>query len=332
MKIRRIRRREFMAVLGGLVSWPATVRAQSSNDRVARVAYLGATSPSALDPRQIEQFKHGLAENGLVEGRNITVDYLWAEGNRDRLRQLADELARRNLDVIVTAGPQAVGALIAVGVKTPVVFAIYGDPIGFGVVESLAHPGKNLTGLSMANSHLESKRLELLREAFPALKRVAILHDPTASSSSELNDVQSGARALGLEAVILEASDPARFDSIFADAASQGVNGVAGMASAFLNFHHHRLIELAARYRLPSIWESSGYVRDGGLLSYGPSFPDMYRRSAGYIAKILRGTKASDLPIEQPIKFEFSVNLKTAKALDLVIPSTLLSLADEVIE
>jgi putative tryptophan/tyrosine transport system substrate-binding protein len=253
-------------------------------------------------------------------------------GSLDRLQHLAGELARRSLDVIVTAGGQAVGALIAADVKTPIVFAIYGDPIGNGIVESLAHPGKNLTGLSMANSYLESKRLEFLKEAFPALKRVAILHDPTASSSSELNDAQSGARALGLEAVIFEAADPARFDSIFADAASQDVNGVAGMASAFLNFHHQRLIELATRYRLPSIWESSGYVRDGGLLSYGPSFPDMYRRAGGYIAKILRGTKASDLPIEQPIKFEFAVNLKTAKTLDLVIPATLLTRADEVIE
>jgi putative ABC transport system substrate-binding protein len=332
MTDRRIRRREVIAVLGGLVACPAAVRAQGKDDRVARVAYLGATSPSALDPRQIEQFKRGLAENGLVEGRNITVDYLWAEGSLERLKHLASELARRNLDVIVTAGGQAVGALIAADVKTPIVFAIYGDPIGNGIVENLARPGKNLTGLSMANSHLESKRLELLKEAFPTLKRVAILHDPTASSSSELNDAQSGARALGLEAVILEAADPARFDSIFADAASQGVNGIAGMASAFLNYRHQHLIELAARYRLPSIWESSGYVRDGGLLSYGPSFPDMYRRSGGYIARILRGTKASDLPIEQPIKFEFSVNLKTAKTLDLVIPAMLLSRADEVIE
>jgi putative ABC transport system substrate-binding protein len=136
MKIRRIRRREFMAVLGGLVSWPAVVRAQSSNDRVARVAYLGPTSPSALDPRQIEQFKHGLVENGLVEGRNITVDYLWAEGSLVRLQQLASELARRNLDVIVTAGGQAVGALVAADVKTPIVFAILGDPIGNGIVEA----------------------------------------------------------------------------------------------------------------------------------------------------------------------------------------------------
>jgi ABC-type uncharacterized transport system substrate-binding protein len=332
MTMRRIRRRELIAVLGGLVTWPGVGRTQSSNDRVARIAYLGATSPSALDPRQIDQFKRGLAENGLVEGRNIRVEYLWAEGSLDRLQHLAGELTRRHLDVIVTAGGQAVGALMAADVKTPIVFAIYGDPIGHGIVESLGHPGKNLTGLSMANSHLESKRLELLKEAFPALKRVAILYDPTASSSSELGDAQSGARALGLEALIFEAADPSRFDSIFVDATSRGANGLAGMASAFLNFHHQRLIESAARYRLPSIWESSGYVRDGGLLSYGPSFPDMYRRSAGYVAKILRGTRASDLPIEQPIKFEFAVNLKTAKTLDLSIPATLLTRADEVVE
>jgi putative ABC transport system substrate-binding protein len=269
----------------------------------------------------------------LVEGRNITVDYLWAEGSLDRLQHLAGELARRDLDVIVTAGGQAVSALMAADVKTPIVFAIFGDPIGYRVVESLAHPGKNLTGLSMANTYLESKRLELLKEAFPPLKRVAILHNPTASSSSsELEDAQIGARTLGLEALILEAADSARFDSIFADAASRGANGLAGMASAFLNFHHQRLIELASRHRLPSIWESSGYVRDGGLLSYGPTFPDMYRRAAGYAAKILKGAKASDLPIEQPIKFEFAVNLKTAKALDLTVPATLLIRADEVVE
>jgi putative ABC transport system substrate-binding protein len=329
-----MKRREFITLLGGATTWPMGVRAhaQGVTDRPARVAYLGATSPSTLDSHQLEQFKLGLVENGLIEGRNITVDYLWAEGSLDRLRQFARELAQSNLDVIVTAGGQAIGALTAADVKTPIVFAILGDPIGNGAVESLAHPGRNLTGLSMANTHLESKRLELLKEALPALNRVAVLYDPTSSASAELNDVQSGARALGLEAVIFEAADPARFDYIFADAASQGVNGVAGMASAFLNFHHQRLIELAARHRLPSIWESSGYVKDGGLLSYGPNFPDMYRRAGSYIAKILQGAKASDLPIEQPIKFELAVNLKTAKALNLAIPPTLLARADEVID
>jgi putative tryptophan/tyrosine transport system substrate-binding protein len=330
MTVRRLKRREFITVLGGLIACPVLVRAQNSNDRVARVAYLGASGPSAIDPRQIEQFKRGLAENGLVEGRNITVDYLWAEGSLDRLRQLAGELAGRNLDVIVTAGSQAVDALIAADVKTSIVFAVYGDPIGNRTVDSLAHPGRNLTGLSMANAHLESKRLELLKEAFPALKRVAILHDSTSSSS--LDDARTGARALGLEPLIFEAADPARFDAVFAEAANHGADGLAVLASAILNFHRQRLIALAARYRLPSIWESSGYVRDSGMLSYGPNFPDMYRRAAGYVARILGGKKPGDLPIEQPVKFELAVNLKTAKALDLVVPATLLTRADEVIE
>jgi putative ABC transport system substrate-binding protein len=202
-----------------------------------------------LDPRQIEQFKRGLAENGLVEGRDIAVDYLWAEGSMERLRQLAGELAQRNLDAIVTAGPRPVRALLATQTKTPIVFAIHSDPVGDGVIESLARPGGNITGLSMANSNLESKRLEVLKDAFAA-----------------------------------------------------------------------------------PIWETAGAVRDGGLLSYGPSFPAMYRRSAGYVAKILNGANPSDLPIEQPVKFEFVVNLKTSKAFGIEIPPTLLSRADEVIE
>jgi putative ABC transport system substrate-binding protein len=224
-----------------------------------------------------------------------------------------------------------VRALLATQTKTPIVFAIHSDPVGDGIVESLARPGVNMTGLSMANSNLESKRLEALKDAFSALKRVMILYDPTMGVSG-LTDAQSGARALAIESLIVEAGDPAQFDAVFARAADQGANGLAAMASPFLNFNRKQLIELAAQHRFPSIWETAAFVRDGGFLSYGPSFPDMYRRSAGYIAKILRGAKPSDLPIEQPIKFEFAVNLKTAKALGLEVPPSLLARADEVIE
>lgn len=234
-----MRRREFIAAAGSLAVWPGLSRAQRANDQMARIIYLGATSPATLDPRQLEQFRRGLAENGLIEGRNITIEYLWAEGRLDRLQVLADDLARRDLDVIITAGGQAVHALTAAQVKAPIVFAIFGDPVGDGAVESLAHPGKNLTGLSMANSQLESKRLELLKEAFSPLKRVAILHDPSASSPAAIPaDVQSGAKALGLEVMVFEAADPARFDSIFSEAVKEGANGLAAMASAVLNFHH----------------------------------------------------------------------------------------------
>jgi putative tryptophan/tyrosine transport system substrate-binding protein len=331
MTILRITRRGVVAALASAVAWPLVAREEVMPGRIAHIAYLGATSPTSLDPRQIEQFKQGLADNGLVEGRNITVDYLWADGSSERLGQLADELAKRNLDVIVTAGPQPVRELLATKTKTPIVFAIHSDPVGDGVVASLARPGGNVTGLSMANSNLESKRLEILKDAFSPLKRVAILHDPTMGVSG-VADAQSGARTLGLEALFVEVSDPAGFDAAFANAASQGANGVAAMASPFLNFQRRGLIDLAARHRFPSIWETVSYVRDGGLLSYGPSFPDMYRQSAGYVAKILNGAQAADLPVEQPIKFEFAINLKIAKALGLTIPPNLLARADEVIE
>jgi putative ABC transport system substrate-binding protein len=326
-----MRRRKFITLIGGAAAWPLAARAQQPTGRMSHIAYLGGLSPTTLDPRQIEQFKVGLAENGLVEGQNITVDYLWGEGSTERLRQLATELAQRDLDVIVTSGPQPVRALLATKTKTPIVFAILSDPISDGFVQSLARPGGNITGLSMSGTDLESKRLEVLKNAAPTLNNVMILHDPSLGSTG-LSEVKTAARFLGLELFVVETSDDAKFAETFAGVAAQGVNGVATMASPFLNFQRKRLIALAAQYHLPSIWESSAYVRDGGLLSYGPSFPDMYRRSAGYVAKILGGRKPADLPVEQPIKFELAVNVQTAKNLGLEIPPTLLVRADEVIE
>ena len=228
-----MRRRTFIAGLAGAAAWPLVARAkQPPKGRVAHIAYLGLTSPSVLDPRQIEQFKRGLAENGLAEGRDIMVDYLWAEGNPERLNQLAAELARRDLDVIVTAGPQPVRALLATQTKTPIVFAIHTDPVADGIVESLARPGGNITGLSMANSHLESKRLQVLKDAVSELKRVAILRDPSMGVSG-LADAQSGAQALVLELLFFEAGEPAQFEAIFAEAANRGVNGLAGRLRRF---------------------------------------------------------------------------------------------------
>ncbi len=307
------------------------MRAQQVRDRIPQIAYLGALSPSTLDPRQIEQFKVGLAENGFINGQNIAVDYLWAEGSTERMQQLAAELARRGLDVIVTAGPQPVRAVLATGTKTPIVFAILNDPISDGFVKSLALPGGNVTGLSMAGTDLESKRLEVLKDTAPAVAKVLILHDPSMGETG-LAAIRAGAQALAVELVMIETNDASKFADVFAAAVAQGTNGVATMASPLLNFHRKQLIALAAQYRLPSIWEASAYVRDGGLLSYGPSFPDMYRRAAGYVAKILTGRKPAELPVEQPVKFELAVNLRTAKALGLTVPPTLLARADEVIE
>jgi putative ABC transport system substrate-binding protein len=259
------------------------------------------------------------------------VDYLWGEGSTERIQQLAAELARRDLDVIVTAGPQPVRALLATGMKTPIVFAVLSDPIGDGFIKSLARPGSNLTGLSMAGTELESKRLEVLKDSVRSASNVMILHDPSMGGTA-VADVQTGARALALKFVVVELGDAAKYPDAFALAHSRGADAVAAMASPIFNYQRKKLIALAATYRMPSIWENSAYVRDGGLLSYGPSFPDMYRRSASYVAKILAGQKPADLPVEQPVKFELAVNRKTAKSLGLTIPEAMLLRADEVIE
>jgi putative tryptophan/tyrosine transport system substrate-binding protein len=326
-----MKRRTFISLFGGASVWSLVAQAQQTAGHVAHIAYLGLLSPSTIDPRQIEAFKQGLRENGLIEGRNITVDYVWAEGRQDRLRELAEDLVRRNLDIVVSAGPQPVLALMATKTSTPIVFAVVGDAIGNGIVTSLARPEGGVTGLSMSDTDLESKRIEILKETAPGITQLLILHDPTMGSAA-LAEAEAAARALNVAPHVVETSDPGQFDEKFARAVAGGVNGLSTLASPLLNFHRKKLIELAMHHRLPSIWESTNYVRDGGLLAYGPSFPDMYRRSAGYVAKILNGAKPADLPVEQPIRFELAINLKTAKTLNLTVPATLLARADEVIE
>jgi putative ABC transport system substrate-binding protein len=325
-----MRRRDFIAGLAA-AALPFPACAQSKNDHIARIAYLGIGSASAFNPRQIDGFKQGLLENGLIEGKTIEVDYLWAEGNPKRLNELAGVLGRRDLDVIVTAGSEATLALIATGTKTPIVFAIISDPVGTGVVKSLSRPGGNVTGLAMSGTDLEAKRVEVLKEAAPATTRIMVLHDPKVGRTG-VDEVQATAHALKIEALIVQAADPGEFGVAFAHAKEQGADALVTMASPFLNYNRKRLIELAVRFRLPSIWYGAAFVRDGGLLSYGPSFPDMYRRSAGYIAKIIGGARPADIPVEQPVKFEMVINLKTSKALGLEIPAMLIARADEVIE
>jgi putative tryptophan/tyrosine transport system substrate-binding protein len=325
-------RRKFVFTASvALVGVPWTAQGQSAGRRLPRIAYLGISGPLAIDPRQIEGFKRGLVENGLIDGRNITVEYRWAEGSEARLLSLCTELARADLDVIVTVGTQAVRTLLTAGAKQPIVMAIISDPVGSGVIASLARPDGNVTGLSMLNEGLEAKRLEILKEVVPSLKRVLLLHDPLMNNEG-LAEARTATRTLGVEALLVETHDPATFEATFAAAAKQGADGLSVMTSPFFNFNRSRLIELAGRHRLPSIWEASVYVRDGGLLSYGPNFADMYRRSAGYVARLLKGAKPADLPVEQPTLFELFVNQKTAKSLGIAIPQALLQRADEVIE
>ena len=323
-------RREFISLASSVtVTWPFVAQAQQQAGSIPRIAYLSASSPTTTDQRQIEQFKAGLTENGLIDGQNINVEYFWGEGSSERLRQHAADLGQRNLSVIVTAGPQPVRALVEAKVKSPIVFAILSDPIGDGFIKSLAQPGGNITGLSTSGTDLESKRLEILKDAVPALTKVMLLHDPSMGTTG-LEEAKRGARALGIEILVADTADAKKLNEVFAGA--QAVNGVAAMASPFFFFQRKQLVELFSRYRLPSIWEAGAYVRDGGLLSYGPSFPDMFRRSAGYVAKIIKGASPSELPVEQPIRFELAVNLKTARTLGLTLPPALIARADEVIE
>jgi putative tryptophan/tyrosine transport system substrate-binding protein len=288
-------------------------------------------SPNTIYRDQLEQFKAGLVENGLIDGHNVEVEYLWGNGSEDLVRVHAQALAARKVDVILTAGPQMVRALRDAKVQSPIVFAILSDPIGDGFVASLAHPGGNITGLSMVGTDLESKRMEILKEAVPGLSKVLVLHDPTMGRVG-VEEARLAAKVVGIEPVFADTNDLNKIKELFANAAGTGVNGAAVMASPFFNFNRKRLTGFASDVRLPSIWESTAYVQDGGLLAYGPSFPDMYRRSAGYIAKIVKGASPADLPVEQPTRFELAINLKTAKHLGLVIPPTLVSRADEVIE
>jgi putative ABC transport system substrate-binding protein len=325
-------RREFTMLIAGVgAAWLRGAFAQSIG-RVPRIAFLGNASPSTVDPRQVAAFKQGLRENGLIEGSNVEVEYFWIEGSLDRMRTLVANLGQGNFDVILTAGSKVVLALLATGTEIPIVFAVIADPVGSGTVKGLARPGGNATGLSMSDSDLESKRVELLKEAVPSIRNVMILRDPIVGAPTGAAEAQATAQALGLGVIVAEASSPDELEATFKRAREQGADAIATMASAFFNFNRKRLIELAAQYRLPSIWETDVYVKDGGLMSYGPNFPDMYRRSAEYVARILKGAKPSDLPVQQPTKFELAVNLQAANKLGVTIPPTVIARADEVIE
>jgi putative ABC transport system substrate-binding protein len=328
----RMRRREVLYLVGAaLFSVATAARAQQKAGSIQQIVFLSALSPKTIYREQLEQFRAGLIENGLIDGQNVSIEYLWGDGNEDIIRAHARALAQRKTDVIVTAGPQMVRALRDAGVQSPVVFAILSDPIGDGIVASLANPGGNVTGLSMAGTDLESKRMEIIKEAVPGLSKVLLLHNPTMGPTA-LDEAKLAAKSIGIEAVLADTNDLDKIKDLFLQAQGEGIKGAAVMASPFFNFNRKRLTEFAASSRLPSIWESTAYVQDGGLLAYGPSFPDMYRRSAGYVAKILKGAKPADLPVEQPTRFELAINLRTAKDLGLAIPPTLLSRADRVVE
>jgi putative tryptophan/tyrosine transport system substrate-binding protein len=325
-----MKRREFITLLGGAAAWPLAARAQQPG-KLPTIGFLGQSTRSGAS-EWVAAFVQRLRELGWTEGRTITIEYRWAEGREERYAELAAEFVRRKVDIIVTSGTPAVMASKRVTSVIPIVFATAGDPVGTGVVASLARPGGNVTGLSLQQTDLAGKRLELLREVVPGLGRVAIMGNVgNPYTVLELGEVQVAAGTLGLEVATLEIRRAQDIAPAF-DALKSRADALYVCTDALANTNRIRINILAVGARLPTMHGSRDYVEAGGLLSYGPNFPDLFRRAADYVDKILRGAKPADLPVEQPTKFDLIINLTTAKALGLNVPPTLLARADEVIE
>jgi putative ABC transport system substrate-binding protein len=323
-------RREFITLLGGAAVWPLAARAQQAG-KLSIVGYMGSATP-ATQGQWAAAFAQRLRELGWIEGRTIAVEYRWAEGRTERAVEIAAEFVQRRVDVIVTSGTGIVLAAKQATSVIPIVFAAAGDPVGTGLVTSLARPGGNVTGLSLMSPDLLGKRLELLREVVPGLGRVAFLANVgNPLIILEIGQIEAAARTLGLEVITLEIG---RGEDIVP--AFQALNGRAEalyvVADALMFNHRFRINTLALAARLPTMHALREGVEVGGLMSYAANFPDLFRRAADLVDKILRGAKPGDIPVEQPTKFDLVINLTTAKVLGLKVPPALLARADEVIE
>jgi ABC-type uncharacterized transport system substrate-binding protein len=300
--------------------------------KVPRIGFLGFTSLSGIAAR-IEAFREGLRELGYVNGKNIVIEYRSAEGKLDRLSELAAELARLKVDVIVTSGPSVTRAVKEATTTIPIVMGFDTDPVGNGFVASLARPGGNITGLSVVSPELSGKQLELLKEIVPKLSRVAVLGASTnPGNSQELKETELAAGAYKVQLQNLDVLSPKDIETAFREASKGRAGAVLVLASPVIESHRTQIADLAAKNRLPAIYYAPEFVEAGGLMSYGTSFADLFRRAAIYVDKILKGAKPADLPVEQPIKFEFIINLKAAKQIGLTIPQRVLARADKVIK
>src|SRR5262245_26690984 len=331
-----IGRREFIRLLGGAAAaaWPIAARAQRA-DRVRRIGVLmAATANEPEYQARMGAFEQGLALLGWTDGQNVRIDTRWATTNADDIRRHAAELAALAPDVILAAtGTTTVVPLLQATHIVPIVFVIVIDPVGAGFVASLARPGGNATGFLMFEYSLSGKWLELLKQIAPGVTRVAVLRDPgIASGIGQFGAIQSAAPSLGLEAIPVNVRDVGEIERDIAAFARSSTGGLIVTASPQSSRYRDLIVTLAARHRLPAVYPWRYYVEGGGLLSYGPDNLDQYRRAAGYVDRILKGEKPADLPVQAPTKYELVINLKTAKALGLNVPDSLLARADEVIE
>ncbi|HKN10253.1 MAG TPA: ABC transporter substrate-binding protein [Pseudomonadota bacterium] len=326
-----MRRRVFIALLGGAAAiWPLAARAQQPGMPVVR--FLSPTSPDPSVDR-LRAFRQGLKDSGYVEGENVAIVYRWAENQYDRLPALAAELVRRPVTVIAATSTPAALAANAATTSIPIVFIVGEDPVKLGLVTSLARPGGNLTGVNFFSIELTAKRLQLLRELVPAAARVAVLVNPAnASIEFTLRDVQSAARTMGLQIQVFNASTSAEINAAFASFVRERADALFVDTGALFLTRRVQLTQLAARHALPATYAGREYAEVGGLMSYGASLADAYRQMGVHAGRILKGEKPADLPVVQSTKFELVINAQTAKMLDLNVPATLLSTADEVIE
>ncbi len=326
-----MKRRDLLTLLAGVIAWPFAARAQKKPLPV--IGYLSGSSAGPSAPF-VAAFRHGLSDTGYVEGQNVAIEYRWAEGSYDRLPALAAELVGRSVDLIVASGgPPAAQAAKRATSTIPIVFASGDDPVATGLVASLARPGGNLTGVSFLVADLNPKRLELLSELVPQAKVIALLVNPKLPETDRvMRDVQEAARAKGLQLPILKASDESEIDAAFATLVQLHVGALLVGSDPFLNSRREQLVALASRHAVPAIYAWREFAASGGLISYGASFTADFRQLGIYAGKILKGAKPADLPVEQPTRFELVINLKTAKALGITVPPSLLARADEVIE
>jgi len=325
-----MRRRSFLAVVGGAAAWPLSVRAQPA---LPVIGYLHSGS-SASYAHLVAAFRQGLREQGYLEGQNVVIEYRWAEGRYDRLPQLAADLVGRHVAVIVTQGgdPPPLAAKSATS-TIPIVFTSSSDPVKLGLVASLNRPGGNVTGFWAYTSLLGTKRIEMMRQLFPASALIAVLLNPNNPNARiDMLDLQEAARTVGQSITFVKASTETEIDAVFATLGEQRVSELLVNTDPYFLAQRDQFVSLAARYSIPTIYPWREAVAAGGLMSYGASLADGYRQVGIYAGRVLKGEKAADLPVVQPTKFELVINLKTAKTLGLDIPPTVLALADEVIE
>ncbi len=325
-----MRRREFIALLGGATAtWPLVARTQQATPTI------GYLKPGSSDsnPAYLAAFRQGLAENGYVEGQNIKIEYRWSEDQTDRLPALATDLVDHKVAVIFAVANSAAYAAKRATSTIPIVFFTGGDPVQMGLVASLNRPGGNATGVTMFLNELVTKRLELLREMVPKVSLIAFMLNPTNPRAKiNLSDLRDAALGVGQKILALEVSKEGDIDTAFATLVQDGAGALLVDGDILFNNQSGRLNQLAARHRLPISYQVRESVTAGGLMSYGPSLPDMFRKAAVYVSRLLKGEKPADLPVERPTKFDLVINLKTAKTLGITIPPSLLAVADEVIE